>query len=290
MKIFNVKKEIIENKKVSADCYRIIFASKEIAEQAKPGQFLHIRCSDGYDPLLRRPISIHSIKNNVIAVLYRVVGKGTYLLSEKVSGEFLDVIGPLGNGFDYQLPVTSHQSPVLVGGGIGVAPLYFLAQRLIKKCLNITVLVGADTKCNILCIDEFKKLDCRVKISTDDGSAGTSGTVVDLLKKELILINSRLKTQSSKLKIFACGPVPMLKHVAQLVCKYNVPCQVSLERQMACGIGACMGCTIKIRNPKSPEGQAYGAGEIRKDKLFDYKRVCKDGPVFDIKEIVWEEM
>ena len=267
MKIFNVKKEIIENKKISSDCYRMTFTSKEIAEQARPGQFLHIRCTESYDPLLRRPISIHSIKNNVIAVLYKVVGKGTNLLSKKVSGEFLDVIGPLGNSFDYQSLITGHLSPILVGGGIGIAPLYFLTQRLVKQCSNVTVLIGVDTKCNILCIDEFKKLDCKVKISTDDGSYGLHGTVVDLLKNELVPLNS-------KLKVFTCGPVAMLKHVNQLVCKYNVSCQVSLERQMACGIGACMGCTIKIR----------------KNRMFDYKQVCKDGTVFDIKEIVWEEM
>ena len=266
MKIFNVKKEIIENKKVSSNCYRMTFASKEISEQARPGQFLHIRCTESYDPLLRRPISIHSLNGNVVGILYRVVGKGTNLLSEKISGEFLDVIGPLGNGFDYQLLV-SPQLPILVGGGIGIAPLYFLAQRLVKQCSNVTVLIGADTKCNILCLNEFKKLDCKVKISTDDGSSGISGTVVDLLKKELVPLNS-------KFKVFACGPVAMLKQINQLVSKYNVSSQVSLERQMACGVGACMGCTIKIR----------------KNKVFDYKRVCKDGPVFDMKEIVWEEM
>ena len=280
MKIFNVKEEIIENKKVSSNCYRMTFESKETACQAKPGQFLHIRCSDNYDPLLRRPISIHSIKNSVIAVLYKVVGNGTNLLSKKISGEFLDVMGSLGNGFDYQL-VSSCQLPILVGGGIGVAPLYFLAQKLVKQRSNVTVLIGANTKCSILCIDEFKKLDCKVKISTDNGSYGLHGTVVDLLKKELISENSKFKIQNSKLKIFACGPIPMLKHINQLVSKYNVSSQVSLERQMACGIGACMGCTVKIRNPKS---------EIRNNKVFDYKRVCKDGPVFDIKEIVWEDM
>ena len=266
MKIFNVKKEIIENKKVSENCYRMTFESREIACQARPGQFLHIRCSDNYDPLLRRPISIHSIKNNVIAGLYKVVGKGTNLLSKKVSGEFLDVIAPLGNGFDYQL-VSNCQLPILVGGGIGVAPLYFLAQRLVKQCSNVTILIGADTKCNLFCIDEFKKLDCRVKVSTDDGSSGIRGTVVDLLKKELVPLNS-------KLKAFVCGPIPMLKHVNQLVSKYNIFCQVSLERQMACGIGACMGCTIKTQ----------------KNRIFSYKRVCKDGPVFDIKEVVWEDL
>ncbi|MBU0478750.1 dihydroorotate dehydrogenase electron transfer subunit [bacterium] len=280
MKIFNVKKEIIENKKVSSNCYRMTFESKEIACRVKPGQFLHIKCSDTYDPLLRRPISVHSIENNVIGILYKVIGRGTGLLSKKTSGDTIDVIGPLGNGFDYQL-VSNCQLPILVGGGIGIAPLYFLAQRLVERGSNITVLIGADTKYNILCVDELKKLDCKVKVSTDDGSAGISGTVVDLLKNELIPANSKFKIQNAKFKIFTCGPVPMLKQVNQLASKYNVSSQVSLERQMACGVGACMGCSIKIRNPKS---------EIRKNKMFDYKQVCKDGPVFDIKEIAWEEM
>ncbi|MCK4401122.1 dihydroorotate dehydrogenase electron transfer subunit [bacterium] len=268
-KIFNVKKEIIENKKISSDCYKMTFASKEIAEQARPGQFLHIRCIESYDPLLRRPISIHSLKGNVVGILYKIIGRGTGLLSKKISGDYIDVIGPLGNGFGYQ-SVANRQLPILVGGGIGIAPLYFLAQRLVEKCSDVTVLIGADTKCNILCIDEFKKLDCRVKISTDDGSTGINGTVVDLLKKEFVPVNS-------KLKVFACGPVPMLKQVNQQVSKYNVSSQVSLERQMACGVGACMGCTIKGQRAK-------GKGQN------NYKRVCKDGPVFDIKEVVWEEM
>ena len=275
MKIFNVKKEIIENKKISSDCYKMTFASKEIAEQAKPGQFLHIRCTESYDPLLRRPISIRSLKGNVVGILYKVVGNGTNLLSKRVSGEFLDVIGPLGNGFDYQL-VSNCQLPILVGGGIGVAPLYFLAQILVKQCSNVTVLIGADTKCNILCSNEFKKLGCRVEVSTDDGSYGLHGTVVELLKEKAPSISSKYEIRNTKYEIFACGSVPMLKHVNQLVCKYNVSSQVSLERQMACGIGACMGCTIKIKNSKL--------------KIQNYKRVCKDGPVFDIKEIVWEEM
>jgi len=268
MKIFNVKKEIIENKKISADCYRMTFESKEIACQAKPGQFLHIKCSDAYDPLLRRPISIHSVENNIIGIFYKVVGRGTELLSKKTSGDPIDVIGPLGNGFDYQL-VSNCQLPILVGGGIGIAPLCFLAQKLVERHSNITVLIGADTKRNILCADEFKKLGCKVEVSTDDGSAGINGTVVDLLKKELISVNS-------KLKVFACGPVPMLKHVNKLISVYNVPSQVSLERQMACGIGACMGCTIKTQNLKL--------------KTQNYKRVCRDGPVFDVKEIVWDDL
>ncbi len=271
-KNFSVKKEIIENTKVSSDCYRMTFESKEIAGQARPGQFLHIRCTESYDPLLRRPISVYSIENNIIEILYKVIGRGTGLLSKKTSGDTIDVLGPLGSGFDYQL-VSNCQLPILVGGGIGIAPLYFLAQRLVEQCSNVTVLIGADTKRSILCIDELEKLDCKVKVSTDDGSFGLHGTVVDLLRKEL----------NSKLKVFVCGPVPMLKQVNQLVSKYNVSSQVSLERQMACGVGACMGCAIKTQKLKLKRQNSKG-------KTQNYKRVCKDGPVFDIKEIVWEEM
>ncbi|MCK5595314.1 dihydroorotate dehydrogenase electron transfer subunit [bacterium] len=263
MKIFSVKKEIIENKKISAGCYRITFESRKIACMAKPGQFLHIKCSDTYDPLLRRPISIHSVENNVIEILYKVVGRGTGLLSEKSCGDSIDVMGPLGNGFDYQSLVTCHLSPILVGGGIGIAPLYFLARKLVEKYSNVTVLIGADAKHNILCVDKLKKLGCRVKVSTNDGSTGINGTVVNLLKKEL-------SPENVKLKIFACGPIPMLKQINRLVSVYNVSSQVSLEKRMACGIGACMGCIIKVKN--------------------GYKRVCKDGPVFDIKEVIWEDL
>ncbi|MDD5045304.1 MAG: dihydroorotate dehydrogenase electron transfer subunit, partial [Candidatus Omnitrophica bacterium] len=178
-------------------------------------------------------------------------------LSQKGAGEYLDVIGPLGNGFT--LPLTPYPLSLLVAGGMGVAPLVYLAEIL--KRSKILVLIGAQSKSGIICEKEFKDLGCSVKIATDDGSCGFRGKVTELLSNILVTMDCRPAT------IYACGPRPMLKAVAEIAQKENIPAQISLEEHMACGIGACLGCAVNTR-----------AG---------YKRVCKDGPVFGAEEIIW---
>ncbi len=282
--------KILSNYHLSSLYYKISISSNYIAKIAKPGQFVHIKCSDNNTPLLRRPFSIHSVskEKNTLKILYEVLGKGTEFLSEKKAGDFLDVIGPLGNGFNYQLsrmqlpkgvtlrdpevtprqllhsgPITSHQSPVLVAGGMGVAPLLFLAKELTTHySLLTTVLIGARTKDLILCKDEFKKLGCDVKIATDDGSLGFKGKVTDLLKSLLSVAMCNLP-----FAIFACGPSAMLKEVSKIAKQHRINCQVSLEEIIACGVGVCLGCAVSTKG--------------------GYKLVCKDGPVFNADEIVW---
>lgn len=255
--------KIIENKKVAQDFYTMRIEAPYIARKAQPGQFLEVKCSCGTDPLLRRPLGVHRILKNGIELLYEVVGKSTELLSEKKMGGYLDIIGPLGNGFIYGPMALRPYAPILVAGGIGVAPLVALAESLAYRKKHKTyVLIGAKTKSHILCESEFKKIGCEVKVSTEDGSKGHKGYATDILKHLLKTINC----QSSG--IYACGPHTMLKAAAHMARYVNIPCQVSLEERMACGVGACLGCPVKMKGNK-------------------YKMVCKDGPVFDAKEIAW---
>ena len=208
-------------------------------------------------------------------MLYEVLGKGTQKLSREKAGEYLDVIGPLGNGF--RTTNREAQTTILVAGGMGTAPLVFLAEKLRevksqKSKVKTLVLIGAKTKDSILCEKEFKELGCEVKIATDDGSRGFKGYVSELLKQRLSTIDCRLST------IYACGPKLLLKEICRISIEHNIPAQLSLESHMACGIGACMGCVIKVT--RAPEHQST--------RDFEYKRVCKEGPVFEANQILWE--
>jgi dihydroorotate dehydrogenase electron transfer subunit len=267
--IFQEKTKIISNVQIISCFFKMVLEANNIVPSAKPGQFLHIRISDGNSLLLRRPFSIHrvdnpSLKARRFEILYKVVGKGTELLSHKRPGDYLDILGPLGNGFDYRSQISKSQQPVLIAGGIGVAPLLFLAEDLIHRQYirsNILVLLGAKTKKQIFCEKEFEKLGCNVKISTDDGSRGFKGKVASLLEYLLSTVNCQLST------IYACGPREMLEEVAALSKSKRIASFASFEEHLACGIGACLGCAIKTR---------YG-----------YKKVCSDGPVFNLKDIVF---
>jgi dihydroorotate dehydrogenase electron transfer subunit len=273
MKIWQKKTKIISNSKLADRYYRIVLRIPEIAKTAGPGQFVMLKIDDSLEALLRRPFSIHKAGNTAIEILYEVVGKGTETLSRREPQEYIDVIGPLGNGFSYQLSANSHQLPILVAGGMGVAPLILLAEKLTevksKKAKGKSfVLIGAKTKNQILCEKEFKELGFNVKIATDDGSLGFRGRVTELLENLLSTIDHPcLSDRQGPSTIYACGPRPMLKEISRFSKKYKISAQISLEEHMACGIGACQGCVVNTK-----EG---------------FKRVCKDGPVFNAKEIVW---
>ncbi|MDD2702477.1 MAG: dihydroorotate dehydrogenase electron transfer subunit [Candidatus Omnitrophica bacterium] len=254
------------------NCFHLEFEAPGIARAALPGQFVMIRSGEGLHPLLRRPFSIHGAGNRRVEVLYEVVGQGTELLSNIKPGELLDVIGPLGNGFSCNSRSVNH-GQILVAGGMGAAPLLFLAEKMgeiktsgLHSPVNkgrgrIKVLVGARTKGHVLCEKEFKKCGCDVTIATDDGSRGFKGLVTDLLASILSTVNRQPST------IFACGPKPMLKAVSGIARKHGLAAQLSLEAHMACGIGACLGCVINTKT--------------------GYRRVCKEGPVFDSSDIIW---
>lgn len=252
MKILQAK--IIKNIEVMPNYYKMILEAPGISRQAKPGQFINVLVSDKHAPLLRRPFSIHNIKDSKIEILYEIVGKGTEILSRKKAGEKINIIGPLGNGFDFS---GLKRQAIVVAGGMGIAPLIFLAKKL--KSNKTIVFIGAKNKRQILCEDELKNIGCEVKIATDDGSLGFKGLITKLLKRDLPKIKKR------PLTIFACGPKPMLKEIVSISKHYHIPAQLSLEEHMACGIGACFGCVV-----------------LTKD---GYKRVCKEGPVFNGSDI-----
>lgn len=272
-----IKAKILENKKAAQGFYKMRVESAYLAKSAKPGQFLEVKCSDANDLLLRRPLGVHRILKNSIEILYEVIGKGTELLSGKKAGGYLDIIGPLGNGFTIRPKTKDHrpQTTILVAGGIGVAPLLALAEKLVESLefrvqrKKIFILIGACKKEHILCANDFKKLGCKVIISTEDGSLGKRGLITEQLNFLLSTINYELST------IYACGPTAMLKAVAKIAEARQIECQVSLDERMACGVGVCLGCPVRI---KSPESSSQGTA---------YKMVCKDGPVFNAKEIAW---
>jgi len=259
MKPKQIKAKIISNRKVTGNYWQCELSAAAIAQHASAGQFINIKVSDSLEPLLRRPLSIHAASGLNLKVFYEVLGGGTRILSERKPGEYLDIIGPLGNGFSIS-PAESAKSrqAILVAGGMGVAPLVFLAKKIKKGSL---VILGAKTKSQILCEQEFKGAGCRLEIATDDGSRGFKGRVTGLLEKIL-----RRNKNSGRLELFACGPALMLKTVAQLAEKNKIKAQLSLEAHMACGLGACLGCVV---NTKS-----------------GFKRVCVDGPVFTAEELI----
>jgi dihydroorotate dehydrogenase electron transfer subunit len=283
-RIYQTKAKLIKNIEVIKNYYKIVLLCPEIANAVRPGQFLQVKVNAGYEPLLRRPFSIHRVgyrlsvigyrpqtanrKPNTIEILYEVIGKGTKILAQRKAGEYLDIIGPLGNGFDYRTTYHVPRTAILVAGGMGVAPLVFLAEKLVghkdtrTQGHKAVVMIGAKTKKQLLCADEFKKLGCEVRVATDDGSKGFKGKVTDLLKDLPSTIDHRPST------IYACGPRPMLKEIAWISNIYNIPAQISLEEHLACGIGACLGCVVQTHD--------------------GYKRVCKEGPVFAAQEIVWQ--
>ena len=248
--------KIIKNEKIVGKFYRMRIASSYLAREAKPGQFVEVRCSDQTDPLLRRPFGIHRVVKGGIELLYEVLGKGTEILSRAEKDDSLDLIGPLGHGFDL------NRQTIIVAGGNGVAPLLFLAEKLAKRKSDICVLIGGRSKDHVLCEKDFKSLGAKVAVATEDGSIGHRGLVTHLLKNLLATNNWRLAT------IYACGPTGMLKAVSEIAQDNRVSCQVSLEERMACGVGVCLGCPVKVKNNR-------------------YKMVCKDGPVFNAEEIAW---
>jgi dihydroorotate dehydrogenase electron transfer subunit len=271
--------------------------STYLGRNSRPGQFVEVRCSNGIEPLLRRPLGVHRITRAGIELLYEVIGKGTEMLSRKRPGETLDLIGPLGNGFDITRTTNDpaplgpsglgygageRRTTILIAGGIGVAPLVALAQNLAysgqriayRKKNRIHVFIGAKTKERILCENDFKKLGCTTHVSTDNGSKGRKGLVSESLSD---FLNAKRHTLNAT--VYACGPIGMLKAVAKIAAGYRIPCQVSLEERMACGVGACLGCPVKVL----PKVTGYGLRVTG----YEYKMVCKDGPVFDAEEIAW---
>ena len=241
--------EIITARELTDSVYAITMDAGGIGKKARPGQFLHIKCGDGV--LLRRPISICDCRDGFLKIVFHAKGPGTTWLSEKRVG-LLDVLGPLGSGF-----TLAGRSLLLVGGGVGVPPLLYAAREAKGQA---TAVLGFGSKDQILLKDNFRDACRELIITTDDGSDGEAGLVTAPLER-------KLETGAYD-GILACGPVPMLRAVAELAARYNVPCEVSLEERMACGVGACLGCIVAMKNGEN-------------------LRVCHEGPVFSAGEVKW---
>jgi dihydroorotate dehydrogenase electron transfer subunit len=264
--MFEHDAEIVFNKKVAPYTFLMGLSSSPLVAAAKPGQFVMVRVRSGIDPLLRRPFSIAGTKEGeLLVILYRVVGIGTAIMAETRDGERLSLLGPLGKGF--QLP-KSDQASLLVAGGIGIAPLLFLVQSMNSGSVHL--MTGFGSADEIIEINQLGDFPIGLSIATDDGTAGHAGPVTDLVQAFLRDRNRAKQT----LSIFACGPEPMLKKVAAMALNKALPCQVSLEAAMACGLGACQGCAIKA---SSSEKRAY-------------YHVCSDGPVFPVTAIDWDSL
>ncbi|MBU1083973.1 MAG: dihydroorotate dehydrogenase electron transfer subunit, partial [Candidatus Omnitrophica bacterium] len=231
-----------------------------VSYAAVPGQFVNVKlgAEEQTDPLLRIPLGVHKVKAGETSLMYKVVGRGTRLLSKKKAGEELDILGPLGNGFS----VMPEEHVFIVAGGHGIAPLCFLAERLAKK-KKIKVFAGASGKTHIVCSDGIKDMGAELFTATEDGSCGHKGYVTEVMEQHL----EKDKKSGKNITIYACGPRPMLKEVARIAGKHGIAAQVSLDEYMACGTGVCRGCAVKTKD--------------------GYKMVCQDGPVFDAREIVW---
>ena len=251
----NQKCKILNKKFLKKDICSITILSEEIAKMAKPGQFLNIRVTDDIEPLLRRPISIYNIDeaNGKVEFIFQLKGKGTHLLAERNEGEFLDIIGPLGYGI---FKLEEYKNIAIIGGGIGIFPLHELSKRAKNEGIKSKIYIGFRNKELVILEDEFKNVSNELIYTTDDGSYLRKGYAIEFLKEDVK--NDRPDC------IYACGPLPMLKAVKEFAREENIPCQISLEERMACGIGVCLGCAVKEAGVEN-----------------SYKHVCKNGPVFD---------
>ena len=235
--------EIIENVKIAKDVYKMILKG-DTQYITAPGQFVNLKLDGKF---LRRPISVCDSDENTVTLIYKVVGGGTLQMSEMKVGERLDVLTGLGNGYD----ISRSKKPLLIGGGVGVPPMYMLAKKLIEDNQKPTVILGFNTKDEVFFEDEFKALGIDVLVTTVDGSYGVKGFVTDAFPDDYDYF-------------YTCGPMPMFKAVNE---KAVTSGQFSFEERMGCGFGACMGCSCKTK---------YGS-----------KRICKDGPVLVKEEIIW---
>jgi dihydroorotate dehydrogenase electron transfer subunit len=246
---------ILENTLLSSDTAHLVLDADWL-QQARPGQFIMLRVHTDTDPLLRRPISISAAGPRGIEILFKIRGSGTERMAAWPIGHTVDIIGPLGNGF---MPPGPAQQICLVAGGIGVAPLIGLARWLIlnRPDCAVHMLIGAGSCADSDAFEPFAPEGCALHISTDDGSRGRQGTVIDMLTADFSLGPDTV--------LYGCGPMPMLKALAGVARSSGTKCQISLEAHMACGIGACLGCTVSAHTSNGPA----------------QLRVCAEGPVFD---------
>jgi dihydroorotate dehydrogenase electron transfer subunit len=257
---------VVEHRRRAPEQYELILHAPPIAETAQPGQFVMVRPMETHAPFLRRPYSILRANpdKGIISLFYAVQGIFTELLSLKPVGSSIRVLGPLGNWFQ---PVRNVVRHILVAGGFGAPPLCFFASRLapsLRAGERLVILAGARSRDLLVGLDEFRALGAEVHVSTEDGSQGYTGRVTDLLAQQL--------SEPTPTAVYACGPNAMLKFVSEICIQYGVPCLISVDTPMPCGVGACLGCAVRVA---LPEGGVW------------IRRACVEGPIFRAEEVVW---
>jgi len=246
---------VVSNEKLCPQFWHLCFDAPNLGKKVQPGQFVHIRTSEGLEPFFRRPFSVFRTQRYV-EIFYEPVGPGTRLLTTKKKGDPIDVLGPLGTAF--VLPPQEIKQVVMIAGGIGIAPMMILSDVLKKKKYELILLYGGRTHGHVYPMKEFKDNGVKIHIATDDGSVGLKGRVSGLFNK--------LKFNSAETFIYTCGPNPMMKAVQDFALTNKLRGQAACEEIMACGLGACLGCSIETKH--------------------GYKTVCHDGPAFNLDEVV----
>jgi dihydroorotate dehydrogenase electron transfer subunit len=240
--------EILENLRLSVDTWKLVIKNSTIANNAKAGQFVSILCED---LILRRPFSVANAYDDNFEIIYKIKGKGTKFLSSLEKGNFIDVIGPFGNGFN-----TENKNSLLIGCGVGIAPMLFLSNKL-KEAVKHTFIACTQTKLDL-------PASKNMILITEDGSSGLKGRLDEHL--EQIIVDTKPE------KIYTCGPNGAMAYICKIAEKYNIPVEAALEREFACGTGVCMGCVVQIKQNETAMN----------------KRICKDGPVFNGAEVIWQ--
>ena len=253
---------VVSNNSICADHYLLVLKEDKLPGATMPGQFVNLRINNREDLLLRRPFSVALVKpeQSQFEIVYRVVGKGTAAMTDLQPGDRVDLLGPLGKGFT--IPEKA-STCLLIGGGCGVAPLWAVADYLYQAGCKTIAMLGFQSSDKVFGEDVFQKYRAETVVATDDGSYGLKGFVYEHLET---LLDRRID------RAYVCGPIPMLKSVAPLLMKARIPCEVSLEAQMGCGFGVCLSCVVSVRDGETIEKQ----------------RVCAEGPVFDLEDIVVE--
>ncbi len=251
------KYKVLANEKLSPRYWRMAFDAPDVIARVKPGQFVHIRTDEqGLQPFFRRPFSVYRARKHV-EIFYDVAGPGTKLLSLKKKGDTLDVLGPLGTPF--KMPPEATKQVILIAGGVGIAPMLILSDVLKKKECDLVLLFGGRDRGHVYPMREFKDNGVKVYIATDDGSVGAKGRVSVLFDK--------IDKNPGRTFIYTCGPNPMMKAVQAFAVRHSIKAQAACEAIMACGLGACLGCSIETKN--------------------GFKTVCYDGPAFNLDEVVF---
>ncbi|MAF09465.1 hypothetical protein CMK11_03350 [Candidatus Poribacteria bacterium] len=254
---------IVAKREVAPNHFEMRLACDAPATEVEPGQFLHLWLPERVDPLLRRPYTVYRTHDDGFDILFQVVGRGSGLLAQCDVGATVRVAWPLGGGF--ALPPDG-STAIVVGGGVGMASLYLLIERLARAHVPTQVLLGARSRDYVLCRSEIEALGVPLHIATDDGSEGHHGFVTELAATVLD------ETETNTPHVYACGPTPMMQALTKVATERDAPTQVALENRMGCGLGVCLGCVVPIRA----------------DEDVSYKRVCVEGPVFDARVVIWE--